>query len=120
VKCTTSGAELYDRRNRSLSRTPSIAFLQRIATYGDGKPVQVQRKKKKPRSKHTPNLVVYSDNSGDGDVPVDPSVGVDRSIVSHDELVLARVRLRSHPAAAGSATQVANDGVVMSGVEAGP
>jgi len=49
-----------------------------------------------------------------------PSVGVDKSLAPHDEPVLARVRLRSYPAAAGSATQVANDGVVMLGVEAGP
>jgi len=102
----------------SVYRVPTA---NEFAPYGHGKPVQVPWKKKKTKNKHKPKLVVYSDISGDGDVPVDPSVGVDKNLAPHDEPVLARVRLRSHPAAAaGSATQVANDGVVMRGVEAGP
>jgi len=102
----------------SVYRVPTA---HEFATYGHGKPVQAPRKKKKDKNKHTPNFVVYSDISGDSDVPVDPSVGVDKSLAPHNEPVLARVRLRSHPAAAAdSATQVANDGVVMRGVEVGP
>jgi len=98
-----------------------VPTAHEFATYGRGKPVQAPRKKKKDTNKHTPNLVAYSDISGDGNVPVDPSVGVDKSLAPHDEPVLARVRLRSYPAAAaGSATKVANDDVVMRGVEAGP
>jgi len=84
--------------------------------YGHGKPPPATKTTKK----HTPNLVVYSDVSGDGDVPNVHNVGVDDNTVPYDDPVLSRVRLKSYlSAAAGSATQPGTDVVVLRGVEAG-
>jgi len=87
--------------------------------YGHGKPVPAPRKKSKRVNKHTPNLVVYSDISEDDDVPNVSAIGVDVTAQPYNDPVLARVRLRSYLAAAGSATQPPTDVVVMRGVGAG-
>jgi len=85
------------------------------------KPIPVPGRKKKRVGKHTPNLIVYCDISGDGDVPNVLNVGVDENTAPYDDPVLSRVRLKSYPsAAAGSATQPVTDVFVLRGVEAGP
>jgi len=84
--------------------------------YGHGKPLPTP----KVKNKHAPNNVVYSDISEDGDVSTASNAGVDDNTVPYDDPVLARVRLRFYPsAAAGSATQLNDDGVFVRGVVAG-
>jgi len=97
----------------SVYRTPTGTEYEK---YGHGKPIPAPRIKNKRAIKHTPNLVVYSDISEDGGVPSTLPVGVDEP---YNDPVLARVRIRAYPAAAGSATQSTIDEVVVRGVGAG-
>jgi len=68
ARCIISGATTSSKQNPSLN--PSLDFTYRTPTaqeyekYGHGKPPSATKAKKK----HMPNLVIYSDISGDGDV----------------------------------------------------
>jgi len=110
------------RQTQSFPQPDSVYRLptaREYEIYGHGKPVPAPRKKTKQVSKHTPNLIVYSDISEDGDVPNVPVIGVDTTVQPYDDPILSCVRLRSYPAAAGSATQTSTNVVVMRGVGAG-
>jgi len=110
---------------RQTSSFPQPDFIFHTLTaeeyklYGHGKPISAPRKKKKQRNKHIPNRVVYEDISEDGDVPTAPNDGVVNIVEPNNDPVLFRIRLKSYPAAAGSASQSITDRVVIRTVERG-